>query len=115
MKLPVMLAVLVPPSPWRTSQSIHIVLSPNAFKSATARNDLPTSRWISCVRPPTFPLDDSLGMRRRQERGSIPYSAVIQPVPEFFKNVGTASSIEAEHITRVCPSSIRHDPSANSR
>ena len=76
-KPPVMAAVRVPPSAWITSQSIHTVRSPSLPRSAMARSARPTRRWISCERPlgPRF----SRVMRVLVERGSMPYSAVIQP------------------------------------
>ena len=76
-----MAAVRVPPSAWSTSQSRTIVFSPNALVSTTARSERPTSREISCVRPPIRPLTDSRSERVLVERGSIAYSAVTHPVP----------------------------------
>ena len=60
---PVIAAVRVPPSAWITSQSIHRVLSPMADKSTTERSALPIRRWISIVRPLTFPRLDSRTVR----------------------------------------------------
>jgi hypothetical protein len=60
------------------------------------------------VRPESFPR----GILVWQERGSIPYSAVTQPVPEPFKNGGTESSTEAVQMTLVLPISIKQEPSA---
>jgi hypothetical protein len=51
-------------------------------------------------------------MRWWVERGSIPYSAVNQPLPEANRQAGTLSSIEALHKTRVWPVSIKTLPSA---
>jgi hypothetical protein len=51
-------------------------------------------------------------MRLPQERGSIPYSAVIQPLPLPLRKSGTISSMEAVQITLVLPNSIKHEPSA---
>ena len=45
-------------------------------------------------------------------RGSIPYSAVTQPLPLLRRKWGTRSSTEAVHSTRVSPNPIRTDPSA---
>jgi hypothetical protein len=45
-------------------------------------------------------------------RGSMLYSAVIQPLPEPFMKDGTDSSIDAVHITRVLPTSMSAEPSA---
>jgi hypothetical protein len=53
------------------------------------------------VRPLILPLEMSRGMRLPQERGSIEYSAVTQPLPEFFKNRGTPSSTVAVQSTCV--------------
>ena len=96
-------AVRVPPSASRTSQSIVTVRSPSASKSTTARNDRPTSRWISCVRPPTFPVRPSRATRVFVARGSIEYSAVTHPFPAPRRNGGTRSSTVAAHTTRVLP------------
>ena len=69
---PVIAAVRVPPSACRTSQSSAMVFSPSALRSMHARSARPTSREISCVRPPTRPLTDSRSLRvlrrRRQHR-----------------------------------------------
>jgi hypothetical protein len=40
------------------------------------------------------------------------YSDVIQPFPLFFMKLGTVSSTLAVQITRVRPTSINTDPSA---
>ena len=69
-------------------------------------------RWISCVRPPTRPADDSRVERVDVDRGSMPYSPVTQPEPLPRRNGGTRSSTLAVQITRVRPASIRTDPSA---
>jgi hypothetical protein len=42
----------------------------------------------------------------------MPYSAVTQPSPVFFKNGGALSSIVAEQSTWVSPILIRQEPSA---
>ena len=42
----------------------------------------------------------------------MPYSLVTQPLPLLRKNCGTVSSMVAVQMTRVLPSSIRHEPSA---
>ena len=44
---PVIAAVRVPPSAWRTSQSITIVFSPSSFISTMPRRERPTRREIS--------------------------------------------------------------------
>src|SRR5205814_9537317 len=46
------------------------------------------------------------------ERGSIPYSAVTQPLPVLRRKGGTRSSTEAVHSTCVSPNFVRHEPSA---
>ena len=78
----------------------------------TARSDRPISRWISCVRPPTLPADASRWFRVVVARGSMPYSAVTQPLPELRRNGGTRSSTLAVQMTRVSPASISTEPSA---
>src|SRR5687767_10591881 len=109
---PVIDAVRVPPSAWITSQSTQIVRSPSASRRVTDRRDRPISRWISCVRPPTFPAVDSRCVRVEVARGSMPYSAVTQPLPLLRRNGGTLSSMLALQMTRVFPTSISTDPSA---
>ncbi len=51
-------------------------------------------------------------MRVDVARGSMPYSAVTQPLPEPRRNGGTWSSIDAVQITRVRPTSMSTEPSA---
>src|SRR3990172_221978 len=111
-KAPEMDAVLVPPSAWTTSQSVQMVRSPSLGRSITARSERPMSRWISCVRPDTFPFAASRGIRSFEERGSMLYSAVTQPVPVPFRNGGTLSSTVAAQITLVSPTSMSTEPSA---
>jgi len=82
------------------------------LSDVTDRSDRPISRWISIVRPPTLPSDASRRMRVFVDRGSMPYSAVTQPLPVPRRNGGTRSSSEAVQITRVRPTSISTDPSA---
>ncbi len=110
-KPPVIDAVRVPPSAWMTSQSTQTVRSPSLSIATTERSERPISRWISCVRPPTLPADDSRCVRVVVARGSMPYSAVTQPLPCPRRNGGTRSSIEAAQMTRVLPTSMRTDPS----
>ena len=107
-----MAAVLVPPSAWSTSQSSMIEFSPSAFRSMQARSDRPISREISCVRPPTRPFTDSRSLRVLVDRGSIAYSAVIQPRPLPRRQRGTSSSTLAAQSTRVEPNSTSTEPSA---
>src|SRR5215813_8355375 len=95
-----------------TSQSRVMVRSPSCLRSTTARSARPIRRWISWVRPLWRPRVASRGVRVSVDRGNMLYSAVIQPLPEPFRNEGTVSSIEAVQITRVFPTSIRADPSA---
>src|SRR5450759_3804968 len=114
-KPPVMDAVRVPPSAWMTSQSIQIVRSPSSGSRVTERSDRPIRRWISCVRPPTFPVLASRCVRVFVARGSMPYSAVTQPFPVLRMNGGTRSSTLDVQITRVRPTSISTDPSACAR
>ena len=109
---PVIEAVRVPPSAWMTSQSTVICCSPSACRSTTARSERPISRWISSVLPPCLPDDASRRMRSPVERGSMPYSAVTQPLPELRIQPGTFSSRLAVHSTCVSPNLTRQDPSA---
>ena len=64
------------------------------------------------MRPPTLPADASRCVRVDVARGSMPYSAVTQPLPVLRRNGGTRSSTLAVQITRVRPASISTDPSA---
>src|SRR5262249_879008 len=95
-----------------TSQSRVMVRSPSCLRSTTARSARPIRRWISWVRPLCRPRVASRGVRVSVDRGNMLYSAVIQPLPEPFRNEGTVSSMEAVQITRVFPTSIRTEPSA---
>jgi hypothetical protein len=51
-------------------------------------------------------------MRSPVERGSMPYSAVTQPLPELRIQPGTFSSRLAVHSTCVSPNFTRQEPSA---
>jgi hypothetical protein len=51
-------------------------------------------------------------MRVAVERGNMPYSAVIQPLPSPRRNRGTPLSTLAVQITRVSPNSTSTEPSA---
>ena len=102
----------MPPSAWITSQSTVIWRSPSACRSTTARSERPISRWISCVRPPCLPAAASRRMRSPVERGSMPYSAVTQPLPELRSQAGAFSSRLAVHSTWVSPNFTRQEPSA---
>ena len=105
-------AVRVPPSAWITSQSSQIVRSPRTLHvddGAKRAADQPLDlhrppALVSCAQP-------RAAVRWRLARGSIPYSAVTQPVPVPLRNGGTFSSTEAVQMTRVSPTSIRHEPS----
>src|SRR5438128_4634249 len=114
-KAPVMDAVRVPPSACSTSQSIHNVRSPKDRRSTTARSERPMSRWISCVRPDGRPFEASRCERVEVERGSMPYSAVIQPSPWPLRNGGTRSSTLTVQITLVAPNSTSTEPSGWTR
>ena len=105
-----MAAVRVPPSAWMTSQSTVKVRSPKRSRLATARRLRPISRWISWVRPPMRPV--SRAERVLVLRGSMAYSAVIQPAPLPRRKDGTRSSIETAQSTRVRPRLINTEPSA---
>jgi hypothetical protein len=69
-------------------------------------------RWISTVRPSTRPFVASRCLREPVDAGSIPYSAVTQPVPRPSIQRGTDSSTEAVQMTRVSPCAIRAEPVA---
>src|SRR5690349_14977337 len=114
-KPPVMDAVRVPPSAWMTSQSIQMVRSPSSLSLVIERRDRPIRRWISWVRPPTFPALASRWVRVEVARGSMPYSAVTHPFPVLRRNGGTRSSMLAVQITFVRPTSMSTDPSACAR
>src|SRR3954471_7501476 len=86
--------------------------SPSAERSIAARSDRPTSREISCVRPPILPRTDSRSLRVVVARGSIAYSAVTQPRPESRRQRGTEVCTVAAHSTRVPPNATRTEPSA---
>ena len=88
------------------------MFSPSSFVSTIARNDRPTKREISCVRPPNFPFTLSRSERVCVARGSIEYSEVTQPLPESFNQRGTPGENDATQRTRVFPNSTRTEPSA---
>lgn len=71
--------------------------------SHEARSARPMRRWISTVRPLCLPLAASRSMRSGEAPGSIEYSAVTQPLPVFFIQRGTLSSMLAVHSTRALP------------
>ncbi len=110
---PVMAAVRVPPSAWITSQSTTKVRSPSRSSRQTERRERPRSRCISAVRPPVRVL--SRPVRVWVERGSMPYSAVIQPEPVPRANRGTPSSTVTAQSTAVLPALMRAEPSAYRR
>ena len=66
--------------------------SPSASKSTTPRSERPIRRWISTVRPSWRPRVASRCLRSPVDAGSIPYSAVTQPVPRPAIQRGTLSS-----------------------
>ena len=72
----------------------------------------PISRWISWVRPDWRPRAASRSVRTPVALGSMPYSAVIQPLPEPLSQWGTRCSTVAVHSTWVSPRRTKHDPSA---
>src|SRR5215470_11095131 len=109
---PVIAAVRVPPSAWITSQSTVICRSPRAVMSTTARSERPIRRWISWVRPLWRPLEASRRVRSKVARGSMPYSAVIQPRPWPLSQGGRRSSKVAVTSTWVSPNFTKQDPSA---
>src|SRR5258706_4520381 len=111
-KPPVIAAVRVPPSACSTSQSTWTVLCPSEARSTTARSERPISRWISCVRPDCLPRAASRSVRVLVARGSMPYSAVTQPLPVSRRKGGTRSSTDAVQSTRVSPNSTSTEPSA---
>src|SRR3954453_22575614 len=51
-------------------------------------------------------------LRSPVDAGSIPYSAVTQPLPRPCIHFGTRSSTDAVQITRVPPCSMRAEPLA---
>ncbi|MNT21760.1 hypothetical protein D3C72_1571080 [compost metagenome] len=77
-----------------------------------ARSERPISRWISCVRPPCLPAAASRFMRSPVARGSMPYSAVTQPLPLLRSHGGVFSSRLAVTSTCVSPNFTRQEPSA---
>jgi len=54
----------------------------------------------------------SRSMRSGDAPGNIEYSPVTQPLPVFFIHLGTFSSIDAVHSTRVLPNVTRTLPAA---
>src|SRR5690348_6626904 len=95
-----------------TSQSSRIWRSPSATRLVTARRLRPIRRWISCVRPLCRPRAASRSVRVLVERGSMPYSAVTQPLPLLRSHGGTRSSTVAAQSTWVLPNLARQLPSA---
>src|SRR5262249_23522297 len=85
---------------------------PSAVRSHTARRERPTSRWISWVRPDCLPAAASRRIRSCVERGSMPYSAVTQPLPEPLRKGGAFSSRLAVTSSWVWPNLTRQEPSA---
>ena len=107
-----MLAVRVPPSAWRTSQSRVIWCSPIARRSVTARKERPMRRCISWVLPDCLPFAASRAILSGDAPGNIEYSAVTHPLPEPRIHRGTSSATEAVHSTVVAPMRISTEPAA---
>src|SRR5579862_2649600 len=105
-------AVRVPPSAWMTSQSMVIWRSPSALRSTTERRLRPIRRWISTVRPLCLPAEASRRVRSEVARGSMPYSAVIQPRAWPLSQGGSRSSRLAVTSTWVSPNFTKQEPSA---
>jgi len=98
-----MAAVRVPPSACSTSQSSQMVHSLSAPRSTTERRQRPIRREISRPRLSGLPARASRILRLPVEPGSMPYSAVSQPLPLPFSQRGTPSSMQAVQSTRVFP------------
>ena len=64
------------------------------------------------VRPVCLPLAASRSIRSGEAPGNIEYSAVTHPLPEFFIHLGTFSSTDAVHNTRVLPNVTSTLPAA---
>ena len=86
----------------------HLSFARARRMSHAARSDRPMRRWISTVRPLCLPFAASRSIRSGDAPGSIEYSAVTHPLPVFFIHLGTFSSIDAVHSTRVLPNVTRH-------
>src|SRR5690606_18438593 len=91
---------------------MRIWRSPMSSRSVTARSERPIRRWISWVRPVCLPRAASRSVRLWVARGSMPYSAVIQPLRWSRSQAGTRSSRLAVQITWVSPNLTRQEPSA---
>jgi hypothetical protein len=102
----------VPPSASMTSQSRVKVRAPSCERSTDARSARPMSRWISCVRPLCLPFAASRAERVWVLRGSMPYSAVTQPLAFPRRCGGTRSSTEQVTRTQVWPMRTSAEPSA---
>src|SRR5215468_625341 len=109
---PVIEAVRVPPSACSTSQSTVIWRSPSASRSIVVRRERPIRRWISTVRPLCLPAEASRRVRSSVARGSMPYSAVIQPRAWPLSQGGNRSSRVAVTSTWVSPNFTKQEPSA---
>src|SRR5579885_1210371 len=95
-----------------TSQSMVICRSPSAARSTIDRSERPIRRCISMVRPPCLPAEASRRVRSEVARGSMPYSAVIQPRPCPLSQGGRRSSRLAVTSTWVSPNFTKQEPSA---
>ena len=67
-------------------------------------------REISSERESDRPVRSARALRDDVEPGSIPYSPVTQPLPEFMSHGGTPSSTHAVHSTLVLPYATRTEP-----
>src|SRR5688572_935081 len=105
-----MAAVRVPPSAWRTWQSMAMVWGPILEMSMAARRARPMRRWISVPRESVWPILGQ-GLRVGVEEGSMRYSAVIQPPGLLSGNQGGTSWVmEAVARTMVSPCCQRTEP-----
>src|SRR3984957_1257040 len=84
-----------------------------AGPTRTPRALRPITRWISTRRRLCSPADASRRVRSKVARGSMPYSAVIQPRPWPLSHGGRRSSRVAVTSTWVSPNFTKHEPSAN--
>jgi len=82
------------------------------IKRSRVRDISYLGRSLLSGRPFLVERDDSRAMRVPEDAGSMPYSAVIQPLPVPRRNGGVRSSSFAVQMTRVSPTSISTEPSA---
>jgi hypothetical protein len=74
----------------------------------------PIKREISSARESALPVRSARALRVDVDPGSIPYSPVTQPLPEFTSHGGTPSSTQAVHRSLVLPYATRTDPAGSS-